>query len=189
VYGLRRTSTPDAIISLAELKARLEVSRADQDALLARLLVEATAQAEGECARQFAPASWTATFDGFPPCRRCVALPLAPARSVSAVRYFDALGVSRTMDAGSYYAACRIDPPRLVPASHLDAWPETQPGRPEAVEIDFEAGYASVAAVPPEAVAAVLLIVADRYENRGDESGRAIPPAAHRLLNLVRWGG
>jgi hypothetical protein len=71
----------------------------------------------------------------------------------------------------------------------VDVWPVTQAGRPEAVEVDFEAGYATVAAIPAEAIQAVLLIVADRYEHRGDEEGREIPPAAHRLLNLLRWGG
>jgi uncharacterized phiE125 gp8 family phage protein len=191
-------------VTLAEAKAHLYIDVQDHDAELANKITEACAVAERECGRQFCEATWRMVLDDFPanrwPNSDCgdyktadaeIELPLSPLRSVSSVKYYSAAGVLTTISASEYWVATGGEPGRIVPKAGF--WPSVESGRPEAVEIEFVAGWPSPAAVPADLKGAIKLILADLWENRGDTIATGVPsadrqihPTALRVLNSYR---
>jgi uncharacterized phiE125 gp8 family phage protein len=197
-FAIVQTVAPSAEpVSLARAKSHLRVTWSTDDDYIADLLTGAIEAAQRECGQQFVTATFKLILDDFPrsgadECsgagRRASALriPLSPIVAVDSILYADSAGNSQTLDA-STYAVGRFTG-RVSPVTF---WPITNPRGLENVSITFRAGYGAASDVPKDAFAAVLLILADRYENRGDAGGkdeRAIPAAALRLLNNLRGG-
>lgn len=187
------TPPADPPVSLAEAKARLRITGDDEDDDVSDLIAEAVAAAEAECGRAFMPRTLSLFLDDFPRCGGgTIRLPVCPVASVTWVKYYDPEGTFQTVSGANYFTAVAGDPARIVPMPGV-SWPTVQTGRPEAAEIRFVAGYADAAAVPKAARSAVMLILADRYANRGDElsafqANRSIPEAAKRLLRSLDFG-
>lgn len=182
------TAPTELPVSLDEAKQHLRVEHTADDALLTRMIRAAAADAGLECGRGLGVARYALTLDSFPGLATlpAVVLPVRPvlASPAVAVTYYDEDGAQVAMDAADFWVGYNTG--RLFPAA--GAWPATQCGRPEAVEVQFSAGSAA-AAVPHQAWQAVLLILADRYEHRGDgEDRRLIPEAARRLLFQLHDG-
>lgn len=171
-------------VTLTQAKAHLRVLHAYEDELIGRLAAGACADATAFCGVGAGVGRYRLTLDGFPldPIR----LPVRPVVAVVAVAYWGD-GTQRTVAPTDYWVGrrsgrvCQIAP-----------WPCTQPGRPDAVEVEFFAGLDPVAnplSVPPQMADAILLIVGDRYAHRGDgDDRRAIPAAAGRLLTQLHTG-
>jgi hypothetical protein len=125
-----------------------------------------------------------------------IRLPIGPVQAVNSVKYYDGGGVQRTLVANTdYYAAVRGEPGRVVPC-YGKTWPVVQLGRPEAVEVEFVAGYGGASAVPADLKRAVKVVLADHWRNRGDDpkvgvsgEARAFPDAARRIIANHRFGG
>jgi hypothetical protein len=204
-------------VPLADAKAHLRVVSTAEDDYVQALLDGATAEAELECGRGFGVSTWKLVVDHFPlsgdwsgaaaagytpgvgyappawwlsgQAAGEIRLPVRPVASVVAVRYYDLAGVQQTVSPSDYWVGGQTARVRSKVG-----WPETECGRPEAVEVEFTAGDAA-GTLPPQARQAILLILASRYVHRGDEiaaadPGRAaeIPPAAKRLLWQL-WDG
>jgi uncharacterized phiE125 gp8 family phage protein len=186
--GLRQTTAPTTEpVTLAEAKARLRVSGTDEDGDILALIAEAVRAAEGECGRQFCAAAYTLYLDDFPRgADDAIRLPRPPAQSVTSVQYYAEDGTLTTLDTADYIVAVGSDPGRVVPAVD-EYWPAVQT-RPEAVRVVYVAGYGAASAVPRQAKAAVLEILAHRWKTRGDESAAGIPPVARRLLDQLEYG-
>lgn len=185
-FGLTLITAPvEEPVSLAEAKARLQVTIDDMDTDIDALIRESRGAAESEVGRAFLAQTWAMTLDGFP-CGRSIDLPRPPLASVAWVKYYDADGVQQTLDAASYYVATGSEPGRLVLKAGR-AWPVAELGRPESVEVRFTAGVSSRSLLSPLVVAAVKLIMSARWENPTGE-GVDIPPAARRILNGLETG-
>lgn len=192
-FALVQTVAPTVgPIELARAKEHLRVVGNDEDALIADMLAGAILAAQRECGRVLAgSATYALYLDDFP--RKAdedgvgvIRLPIGPVLSLTSIVYRDDAGNTQTL-AGSNYAV-GLQTGRILP---VNCWPATDPEALENVTVTFLAGYAQSSLVPKDAIAAVLLILADRYENRGDEGGQAdrpIPLAALRLLNNLRDG-
>ncbi|MES2208588.1 MAG: phage head-tail connector protein [Chloroflexota bacterium] len=178
--------TPPAVepVSLTEAKARLKVTTDAEDDDLTALIAECRAQAEDECGRAFVTQTLSLYLDRFPRGAAAIELPRPPLQSVTWVKYYDAAGDLQTMDAAGYHVAIGGEPGRIVPTADSGYWPVTEAGRPEAVEVRYVAGYGLAAAVPRQATAAILALIADRNANP-DGGDRAIPPAARRQLDAL----
>lgn len=182
------------VIGLPEARQYLKVDDDADDLVIRKLLASAAADAGQECGRGFGVATYSVTFDGFPivECRAVpIRLPVRPVTEVVALRYRDADGVLVTMPTTDYWVGSQAG----VVFPVAGAWPATQTGRPECVEVEFTAGHAP-ADLPPQAWAAIMLILADRYEHRGDEGDATewpavkmdVPLAAKRLLWQLHLG-
>lgn len=168
-------------LTLDEARAHLLLNTTDGDEDLAAKVAGARIDAESFCGRQFVTATWRLTLDRFPDGPE-IALPRPPVQSVTAVRYLDADGVLQTWSAANYFTALAGTPARVVRKPSV-SWPTTQEGRPEAVQIEFVAGYGGPTAVPEDLRDAIRLILGDRWANRGDViAAMEIPAAARRLL-------
>jgi uncharacterized phiE125 gp8 family phage protein len=185
-------------VSVDVAKSHLRVTWASDDAYIAAMLAGARAAAEREAGIQLVTATFALTLDDFP--RACgvpdgprragssVRLPVGPVVAVDSVAYRDFGGTVQTLAPTSYDVGVRTG--RLVP---IVFWPIVYPYGLENVTVTFRAGYGGAAQVPADAVAAILLILADRYQNRGDNvtnflADRAIPAAALRLLRNLGDG-
>lgn len=160
-------------VSLEETKAWLRLDTSEEDQLLSALIVSARLTLEAFTRRFFVTQSWRMTLDAWPTAtlrRKSIVLPLAPMRSIAAIRIYDASDVAETLDAGAYRAPAASERGRIVFRE-----PPEQPGRAaDGVEIDIVAGYGDAPSDTPEPLRrAILALVAHWHENRGDEAEAA----------------
>ena len=176
-------------IALADAKAWLRVDANDDDALIQALIVSARMTLEAFTRRFFVTQTWRLAFDAWPTrpvAPNLIALPFAPFQSVAAMRTFDTAGAAQTVPPASYRAPPATNAARIVFASAPPA-----PGREtDGVEIDIAVGYGATATDTPEPLRrAMLLLVAQWHENRGDApASGALPGPAAALAAPYRRG-
>lgn len=151
---------------LAETKQHLRVTGSDEDALLWRLIRTARLYLDGPDGvlnRALMTQTWDMKIDCF---RAKIMVPLPPLQSVSFVQYLDEAGDTQTL-ATSMYQVAGVD--SRSQGYIVEAFEETWPDHryvPEAITIRFVAGYGSRNEVPHQLLEAMLMMVADMYENR-----------------------
>lgn len=175
--------TPPSVepLSLVQAKAWLRIQHADEDDLVAALIVAARQTVERRTRRALLPQTWRLVYDAWP--QGDIALPVTPVRSIAAVRVYTSATAAAIVAPTSYMLDLSADDARLRWLAEPPA-----PGRTQAaVEIDVVAGYAADATgVPGPLVHAVRLLLARAYESRGDAE-EAITPDIAALLAPYRF--
>ena len=149
-------------VTLAEVKTRLRIDDATDDAGVTRLIAAATGNAQAITRRAFVTQKWALILDAFP-CGS-ISLPLPPLQSVELISYIDANGATQTLAPGDYL----VDKNGIVGMVHRayqKQWPTTR-AQPMAVRVEFTAGYGNATAVPSDLVSALLLLIAHWDQNR-----------------------
>lgn len=157
--------TPPAAepVSLSDAKAHCRVDHSADDALISAMIVAAREHCEAFTGRAFITQTWDLRVGGLGYALR---IPKAPLSSVSSVKYLDANGVEQTADPSLYVVDAK-PAPGLVTLASGKSWP-TLRDVPYPVTLRFVAGYGASAANVPQAIrSAILLMVADLYDNRG----------------------
>ena len=191
--SVRVITPPEAVVSLAEAKAQLNMGEDDpgtDDALISGYILAATANLDGPAGgwlgRAIGAQELEMTLDGFPAWAP-VRLPFPPIIEMVSVKYDDTSGAEQTVDPARY---------RLTPAGlSLVAgayWP-TSAAVWGAVRVRYRAGYAP-GKVPAQIKQAILLLMADLYANREARLNTAAGkvednPTVERLLNTLRVYG
>lgn len=163
-----RLSKPAPLISLADAKLFLRVSHSDEDTNIVRAIEAATAELDGwdgDLGRCLVAQSWSQAFGGFADELR---LPF-PAISVESVSYYDPEGVLHSLSSAAW-RSLKDDLGSYVWIQ--GGWPETA-AYPDAVNVQFTAGYGAPSEVPADLRAAVLLMVGHLYANR--EAASPVP--------------
>ena len=168
-------------VTLAEAKAWLRVDTTDEDTAISALIASARENVEATTQRRLMAQDWRIVLDRWPFARggdgsldalwigRCapvmdVRLPLAPVSTVAAMRVYDASGQPQPIPNNVWRLVGAPDRARLYFSSA-----PPQPGLPAGgIEIDVASGYGAEADVPAALRQAILLLVADWYQNRGD---------------------
>jgi hypothetical protein len=212
-----RVQTPPASgpLSLPQIKQHLRVSVPDDDDYITDLLAVA-----GDCVSRWTGRALLATtyllaFDRYPllpnsqyspgnpnmmapvlqntwpldPSAWALILPRWPLIAVNSIQYYDGNDTLQTLDPSAYVTDANSEPPRLSPVSG-SYWPSVG-YRPNAVLINFTAGYATAGAVPPAAKHAIRLLVGNWYENREAASSlslKEIPLGVDSLLTTLTPG-
>jgi uncharacterized phiE125 gp8 family phage protein len=157
------TETP---VTLVEAKAHLRVDHSDDDTVLQIYLDAVTAYLDGLSGilgRAMVTQTWRQDFEAWP-CNQ-LRLPLAPVSAISSISYYDANNASQTLTASGNYAL--FDDERSPAAVWLStAVLPVLYDREDAIRVTFVAGYGAASAVPAAIKAAMLLMIADLYENR-----------------------
>lgn len=149
-------------VSTAEAKLHLRVDVADDDALIAALVMAATLDAEHLMGRAVMPQKWLMTLDSFP---SAVILQRPPVTALDSIKYVDSSGTLQTLPPAVYQLAAASDYTASVTPAYAQTWPATR-GQPEAVQVIFSTGYANAASVPESIKAWIKLRVGALYENR-----------------------
>ncbi len=141
--------TPPAAlpVTLAEAKEDLKIDDAAQDAIVTAWLAGIVGYTEHLVGRALITQTWRVVHDTFPD---AFMVPMPPAQSVTAVRYYDEAGQLQTLAPADYLLDVYKLPGWIVPGPGK-AWPMTQAGRINACWADINCGYGTAADVPAAA--------------------------------------
>ncbi len=132
-----RTGVTAEPISLAEAKAHCRIDGSDEDGLITALITAARGHAEGATNRMMMTQAMRSTFHLF---YRGMEL-AAPLRKVTAITYLDAANETQTL-ASSDYVVDAGELQGVISQAYGVTWPSTY-DHPQAVTVDFVAGYAT----------------------------------------------
>jgi hypothetical protein len=182
-----KTAPTEEPVSAAELKLHLRLDTDDDNQYLDGLILAARAHVETITRRALIKQTWTLYLDGFPPYTTIGGQPFLERQSglkfaqseygydaiqipnpiligINSIKYTDPNGVVQTLASTEYTVDATSVPGRVVPV-YGKTWP---PFRfvPNAVAIEFDAGWADAASVPEPVQQAVKMLAAHWYENR-----------------------
>lgn len=192
-HMLERLEAPDVTpVSLSDVKAQLRFTASDEDAYLTALIAAAVAFVDGEGAlgRAMIAQKWGQSMQ-YPAGR--VYLKMTPVTELTAVKYWDADNVQQTATLSDFRLVANGTWAYVEPIDGA-AWP-TAFNRPDAVTLEYMAGYGETAAnVPADLRHALLLLISHWYQNREASSESAvqeIPLGFEMLVNAhrVSWYG
>jgi uncharacterized phiE125 gp8 family phage protein len=167
-------------VSLDEAKTHLRVTHTDDDQYINALLLAATKWAEDFQCRTYVSRTHTMYLDNWETIIRPTYSPLV---SVTTIKYLDTDGNQKTLSDTQYRVDTNTEPGRITEAYNC-SWPDIRLVI-NTIEIEYEAGYGTVAAVPDDVKAAIKLIVGHFYEHREPVSEikmHMVPFSAKELL-------
>lgn len=179
-------NTPPATepVSLAEAKAHLRVTHADDDAYITSLVVGARRAVEARTGLALIDQGWSQWLDRWPDCA-AASLSLAPVSAITDIVTYGEDGTPATYDAAHYYLDAASKPGRAV--IRPGRLPPLAGRRVNGIEVRFTAGFGALpAAVPQDLKQALLLLVAHWFENRGDGGAASLPLPAAEILSRHR---
>ena len=172
-------------VTLAEAKLHMRVEISDDDTLISRMIVAARQHCETYTGRAFVPRTNRADLAGF-----YAAINLGDPVSSATIQYYDTASPSvlTTLSASAYQLHQGVIQRRFG-----ESYPAVA-ARPDAVQITYVAGYQPTSSpitdwaesVPSALKVAMLLMIADMYENREAQfvfSGQAV--SANRTVKLL----
>lgn len=154
------TSYTDNIAD-ASLGAGAPSTNTTGDPLLSALITTARQQAEHRTGRALVTQQWKLTLDYFP---GRIELPRPALVSVQSVKYLDADGVQQTFDSGEYQVVTSELVGYVQPA-YGKSWPVYRE-QPDAIEVNYTAGYGAASAVPRSIKAWILMAISTLYSQR-----------------------
>jgi len=161
ILGTAPESEP---VTTAEAKAHLRVDVADDDTLIAGLIVAARQAFEEINGRSLFTTTWKLILDGWPD-GETIRLPRPPLQSVTSIAYTDTDGNVTVWDAANYEVETMRTPGRVYLA-HNASWPTASLRPASPITLTYVSGWATVGAIPQRYKAAILLLVGHLYENR-----------------------
>lgn len=173
--------TPASVdpVWLSEAKAHLKIDGTDEDDLIAKKIMAATAMCEKYAGLSFVTQTRRVTLDKF--CSDDVILPYGPVQSITSFVYVDTDDVSQTVNSADYTLDLQS---ALSKVRVLETWPYTNETLNNVV-ITYVAGTATQD-VPYEAKEAVLRLTARLYEKRGDTNEGLMTEDITDLLDLIK---
>lgn len=194
-------TAPAEFVTLAQAKEHLGIETDDtaNDALITALISVAREHVEDVTRRAIATQTWDYFLDSFPkedfirlPFGNLQSDPLAtPAVAAPVITYKDTDGVSTTMPSMDYIVEKNGEGHGRIVLVYGGTWPTVTLYPSNPITIRFTCGYDSTA-IPNRIKAAIKLLVADMYENRGERIlGQTVMEnkTVDRLLAPLRlWG-
>jgi len=178
-------------LTLEQAKAQCEVDSDYWDDLITALIPTARMQVENLTGLQLMPATWTLTLDAFPLWTyTAIRLPKSPVTNIDSVTYVDDDGDATVWSPSDYTLDATNQPARLLPA-YDKTWPTTR-RQPNAVTIQFDAGFANAAAIPAPLMSAMKMLISHLFKNREATEARAlmeIPLGFQSLIYPYRVDG
>lgn len=175
--GVKVITAASNILTLAQLRLHLRLvgDPHPEDSLLLSYLASAVQFAEHYTGRSIGEQTLELALDAFP--AGPIELKQGPALSITSIKYLDAAGVEQTLSPSNY----TLDDYSLQSwALCATEWPASGDFA-NAVKVRYQAGN-----LPPAVQSALLLTVANLYENREQAS---LSNGACALLDTVRTYG
>lgn len=140
-------------ITLAEAKLHARVDTSADDSLITALIVAARQECEHITGRALITQTWEKVLPAF---SDAMDLDLAPAASITSIKYLDSAGVEQTLANTVYDLIEEALPPRVVLKTG-QSWPATY-AADDAVRIRFAAGYGADGTFVPQPLRAWIMI-------------------------------
>jgi uncharacterized phiE125 gp8 family phage protein len=168
--------------TLAEVKSYLKIDDSNEDTMLSTLIKGARMVAESYLNQGLITQTVTEKLDRLD--NPTIYLSVSPVLAVSSFQYANSENTTATFAATDYVVDTFSKPARLN-LGYGKTWP-TLYGNINDVTITYTVGYGTESsAVPFQIRQAILLMVADTYENRQDYV-RKLPTASQYLLDQYR---
>jgi len=172
-------------VSLAEAKVHLEYTGTSKDAYITGLIKTARRLCETYSGLSFVTQQRRIKLDTFPLNTNPIIVPYGPIQTIDSFSYLNDSGSTTTLSENTHFAVddhsgyCRIF--SLGSDGEIDVWPTDQRDYPQAITIEYTAGYDAAINEPlPDLIKqAILLQVASMFENRQDEVAGSI--------NMMNW--
>jgi len=176
------TAPATEIWTVSEVKDYLKVDTSADDTLISTLIQSARQAAESYLNQALITQTITEKLDRLS--NPLLYLSVSPVISVSSFQYADSNNSTQTFDAANYVVDTFNKPARLSVAFGK-SWP-TLYGNINDVTITYTAGYSTQpSGVPYQIRQAILMMVADSYDNREDYI-KKLPTASEYLLDQYR---
>ena len=180
------------------LGAGVPTSNTTQDPLLKALLTAARQHIEFAILhRALLTQTWQLFLDAFPnaqvfldpttpalqprnrvPDLTRIEVPMPSLQSVTSIKYLDVTGPLQTMAAGDYAVDTKQEP-GIIQLKTAKTWPATQVQIPNAVTVEYVAGYGATGASVPEAIkTGIKMLAGELFENR-------VPP--NQTIGELPW--
>ncbi len=180
----------DPILTLDEVKLHLRVTNSIEDAYLTSLNKACESMIGRYLNRTLLTTEYNVFTDRW--CQEFI-LPYPTLQEVASVKYWDVNGDEKTLDEDGFYWVVKSSDPGKVVRKYDACYPELQYGRPDAITINFTAGYGDAATDVPEQIKhAIKLMITNYYEHKGDivvgaaSSANIIPMHVSRLIHDFR---
>jgi len=151
-------------IEVSEAKTHLNLSGSSLDTYLGTLITTARRAIENYLHRVLMTQDWKVFYDCW---KHELLIPFGNLQTVTSVKYRDLNGVEQTLSADDYYWVVNTTDPGRIVRKYDATYPELQYGRPDAIEIEFTAGFGDAEDVPEEIKHAIKLLVTDYFEHKG----------------------
>ena len=189
-YKVTTAATFDAItLANARLQVKEPSNITAEDDLLRDYIKFAGKQVEHYTNRVIGTSTLTGYLDDWPTDRNgdtVITINRNPVTSISSVKYYDSSNVLQTLVVNTDYIVDTVAAPARI---YMINTPDLYT-RPNAIEIEFVAGYASISAVDPRIKQAVRLLVSEAKMYRTDFAvGNIIsqlPRGVKDLMNTLR---
>lgn len=173
-------------VTLAEAKTQLRVDFADDDTLIGELVSAATRTVEEMVGGALLSQEWALSVR-YPRLR--IYLPKTPVQSIDSITYYDRDETEQTANVADFHLFSDVYRAWVEPRDDKD-WPDVF-NRPDALTINFIAGYGAAGDVPSNLKHAILMLLTHWYEQRSAASGAnlgEVPFAVETLVGLDRRG-
>lgn len=170
-------------LTATEVKNYLKVDTSADDDLITDIIAAARRQVEAYTSLALISQTIVQKWDALPPTSGALYLARGPLISLSSITYTDTAGASQTLST-DYYLVDDYDVPAKVRLKYGQTWPDTY-NQDNVITATYTAGYADADSVPEDIKQAMLLLIADMYENRTDYVKR-MPTAAEYLMDKYR---
>lgn len=170
-------------VTLEDARTFVKVDDHSEDSLLSSMISAARDAVERFLGRALIQQSITITMDYWP--GQTIRLPVAPLISITEIRTLDEDLVSTVYASSNYFTNPNLEYPELYIKNGC-TFPYNTSRFNKGYQIEYKAGYGTAATSVPQAIkTAILLWVAEMYENRIPETIKP-PEEAMVLLNQYK---
>lgn len=142
-----KTPAAAPAISRETAKAFCRVEGTEDDSLFDLFVAAATSAAEAETNRALITQTWVKSFDYWPKTSQ-IPIEIAPLQAIVSISYINTAGTTVVIDEANYITVANANVATVIPGINY-IWPTDIADRPDAIRIEFTAGYgASETAVP-----------------------------------------